>query len=239
VTLRPDELDALRLSLEVALVATILSLAPGLLLAWCLARLRFPGKALVDVLIHLPLVLPPVVIGYILLRWLGRASPLGGWIHEQLGIDLAFTPTAAMIAAAIMGFPLLVRSARTAFELVDPRLEAAARTLGAGRVRVFVAVTLPLAWPGILAGMTLAWTRSLGEFGATITFAGNIEGETRTLASAIYTAAQRPGGDAAASRLLLVSIAVSLAALFLSEWLHRRALRQRGLGDAQQGADRA
>ncbi len=231
--LRPDELDALRLSIEVAFVATLLSLVPGLALAWCLARLRFPGKALLDVLIHLPLVLPPVVIGYLLLRGLGRTSTLGGWIHDRLGVDLAFTPTAAMIAAAIMGFPLMVRSARTAFEFVDPRLEAAARTLGAGRLRVLVTITLPLAWPGILAGMTLAWARSLGEFGATITFAGNIEGQTRTLASAIYTASQRPGGEASANRLLLLSIAVALLALLLSEWFHRRALRQRGLGEAR------
>ena len=222
---RPDEIDALRLSLQVACTATLLSLVPGVLLAWLLARVRFPGKVLVDGLVHLPLVVPPVVVGYLLLRSFGRGSTIGAWLHDRLGIDLAFNWKGAMIAAAVMGFPLLVRSARTAFEMVDTRLEDAASTLGARPLRVFLTITLPLAWPGVLAGITLAWARSLGEFGATITFAGNIDGQTRTLASAIYSASQRPEGDAAATRLLVLSICVSLVALVVSELLHRRAKR--------------
>jgi molybdate transport system permease protein len=172
--------------------------------------------------VHLPLVLPPVVVGYLLLAVLGRRGIIGAWLHEGLGIDIAFTVTAAMVAAAAMGFPLLVRSVRLAIELVDVRLEQAARTLGATPWRVFMTITLPLALPGVLAGCMLAFARSLGEFGATITFAGNIQGETRTLPVAVFTSMQQVDGDAAAFRLVVVSIALSIAALVLSEVLVRR-----------------
>lgn len=235
MTPTPEELGALALSLRVSIAATLASLLPGLAIAWLLARKRFAGKALVEAIVHLPLVLPPVVVGYLLLRSLGGGSPIGGWLRDRLGVEIAFTWKAAAIAAAVMGFPLLVRSARVAIELVDARVEQAARTLGASPLRVLVTVTLPLALPGVLAGATLAFARSLGEFGATITFAGNIEGRTRTLPSAIWTASQTPGGDGAATRLIVLSIVVALAAVLLSELLVRRSLRHRrpdGGGDA-------
>lgn len=235
--LSSEEWDALRLSLWVAITGTSVSLVPGFALAWLLARRRFPGKALVEAIVHLPLVLPPVVVGYLLLRLLGRGSIVGGWLHDALGLDIAFTWKAAAIASAIMGVPLFVRSARLAIESVDPGIESAARTLGATPLGVLRSVTIPLALPGILAGMTLAFARSLGEFGATITFAGNIEGRTRTLPSAIYTASQSPGGDGAATRLLILSIVVSLGAILVAEFLHRRALRHRD-GRAERGEAR-
>ena len=227
MTLTPEETSALLLSLRVAAAGLLLSLVPGVAVAWLLARRTFPGKALLDALVHLPLVVPPVAVGYLLLRSLGRASHLGGLLHDHLGVDLAFTWRAAAIASAVMGFPLLVRSTRLAIELVDRRVEDAARTLGAGPWRVLLGVTLPLALPGLLAGCTLAFARSLGEFGATITFAGNIDGQTRTLSGALYTASQVPGGDDRATRLLAISVAVAVAALLLSEWLARRAAARR------------
>jgi molybdate transport system permease protein len=221
--LSPEELSALWLSIRVALVGVAVSIPPGVALAWLLARRPFVGKSLVDALVHLPLVLPPVAVGYLLLTFLGRRSLIGGFLSESLGIDLAFTWKAAAIASAVMGFPLLVRSTRLAIELVDRRTEEAARTLGAGPGRVAWTITLPLALPGILAGITLAFARSLGEFGATITFAGNIEGETRTLPAAIYTYTQLPDGDGPAMRLLAISIVVAFAALVASEFLARRS----------------
>lgn len=221
-----EDLSALALSLQVALFGLAGSLLPGFAIAWLLARVRFPGKAIVDAIVHLPLVLPPVVVGYLLLLSLGRRSPVGHWFHDSFGTDIAFTWKAAAIAAAVMGFPLLVRAMRLSLELVDPKLEDAARTLGASPFSVLLRVTLPLAWPGVLAGMTLSFARSLGEFGATITFAGNIAGKTRTIPTAIYAATQSPGGDASAMRLLVLSIGVSLAALLASEWLARRAARR-------------
>ena len=227
--LTSDEWSILLLSLRVSLVSVALMLIPGVACAWLLARKRFFGKAVVDAVIHLPLVLPPVVVGYVLLLALGRRGWIGGWLHEWWGIDLAFTWKAAALAAAVMGFPLLVRAARLAIELVDLRTEQAARTLGAGPWRVFFTITLPLALPGVMAGMVMAFARSLGEFGATITFAGNIAGETRTLPVAIFTLTQVPGGDAAAMRLVVISILLSLAAMIASEMLARRVSKRIGL----------
>jgi molybdate transport system permease protein len=205
-------------------------LIPAVACAWVLARKRFPGKVLVDAAVHLPLVLPPVVVGYLLLVVLGRRGMLGAWLYDGLGIDIAFTWRAAAIAAAVMGFPLMVRGVRLAIELVDVRIEDAARTLGAGPWRVFWTITLPLSLPGLLAGVVMAFARSLGEFGATITFAGNIEGQTRTLPVAIFTLTQTPGGDAPALRLVVISVLMSVAALVASELLARRISSRIGRG---------
>lgn len=222
----PEEWSALLLSLRVAFWSLAIMLLPGIACAALLARKQFPGKVVLDAVIHLPLVLPPVVVGYVLLLALGRHGWLGGWLFGSFAIEIAFTWRAAAIASAVMGFPLLVRALRLAIELVDQRLEQAARTLGAGPWRVFTTITLPLALPGLLTGMVLAFARSLGEFGATITFAGNIEGSTRTLPTAIYTYTQIPGGDGPALRLMLISIGLSFAALIASElcsrWLSGR-----------------
>ena len=220
----PAELEVLRLSLAVAAWALAASLPAAIALAWVLARRDFPGKTLVDAAVHLPLVLPPVVVGFALLVLFGTQGPVGR-VLEPLGIVFAFRWTGAALAAAIMGFPLLVRAIRLGIEAVDPRLEAAARTLGAGRARVFFTVTLPLAWPGVVTGSLLAFARALGEFGATITFVSNIPGETQTLPLAIYTYTQVPGGDEAAWRLAAASVLLSLAALSASEWRLRRARR--------------
>ncbi len=220
--LSPLEIDALLLSLRVAAVATVCSLPLGLAAAWLLARTRFPGKSLVDAAIHLPLVLPPVVVGYLLLVAMGRRGIIGAWLYDTFGISIAFTWKGAALAAAVMAFPLMVRAMRLSLEAVDQGLEAAARTLGAGRGRVFLTVTLPLMAPGILAGLVLAFARALGEFGATITFVSNIPGETRTLPLALYTLTQTPDGEAAAARLALLTIAIAVAALIASEWLARR-----------------
>src|ERR1051325_3161761 len=224
-----QELGVLLLSLRVSLVSVGLMLVPGVACAWVLARRRFWGKAAVDVLVHLPLVLPPVVVGYLLLVVLGRNGIIGRWL-ESMGIELAFTWKGAALASAVMGFPLLVRAARLSIEAVDIRTEQAARTLGAGPWRVFTNITLPLAMPGLVAGVVLAFARSLGEFGATITFAGNIEGHTRTLPVAIYTYSQVPDGDAPALRLILISVALSVLALAGAEVLARRAAARRGVG---------
>ena len=228
--LPPEALVALVLSLRVSLWATVLSLPFGVAVAWLLARRRFPGHGLVNGLVHLPLILPPVVTGYLLLIAFGRRGVIGHWLHEVLGVTLAFRWTGAVLAAAVMAFPLLVRAIRLSFEAVDPKLEEAAATLGASRLAVFVTVTLPLILPGVLAGAVLAFAKAMGEFGATITFVANIPGETQTLPTAIYTFLQVPGGDATALRLVLLSVAVALAALGLSEWLARRVARRvRGL----------
>ncbi len=227
--LTPIEVEAFRLSLWVSGWAVAGSLPVGILFAWILARLRFPGKTLVDGLVHLPLVLPPVAIGYLLLVVFGRKGIIGEWLHETLGISLAFNWKGASLAAAVMGFPLLVRAVRLSFEGVDQKLEYAARTLGAGPLRVFFTITLPLVTPGIIAGLILAFTRSLGEFGATITFVSNIRGETQTLPLALYTLTQVPGGELGAMRLCLICVATSLVALVGSELLARRfAVRLRG-----------
>jgi molybdate transport system permease protein len=227
--LTPVELEAFRLSLWVSGWAVAGSLPLGILFAWILARQRFPGKSLVDGLVHLPLVLPPVAIGYLLLVLFGRKGIIGAWLYETLGITVAFTWKGAALAAAVMAFPLLVRAVRLSFEGVDQKLEYAARTLGAGPVRVFFTVTLPLVTPGIITGLILAFARSLGEFGATITFVSNIRGETQTLPLALYTLTQVPDGELGAMRLCLISVLTAMVALVASELLARRfALRLRG-----------
>jgi molybdate transport system permease protein len=226
--LSTDESSALLLSLRVSICSVAMMLPPGIACAWLLARKRFFGKSVLDALVHLPLVLPPIVVGYLLLLTLGRRGWVGQWLFETWGVEVAFTWKAAAIASAVMGFPLLVRASRLAIELVDVRIEQAARTLGSSPWRVLWTITLPLSLPGILAGVVLAFARSLGEFGATITFAGNISGATRTLPTAVFTYTQVPGGDAPAMRLVLISVALSLAALFASECLSRRIARRIG-----------
>ncbi|HUH85990.1 MAG TPA: molybdate ABC transporter permease subunit [Stellaceae bacterium] len=224
--LSPIELETLSLSLRVGLWSVITSLPLGLAVAFLLARRNFPGKILVDGLVHLPLVLPPVVVGFALLVLFGRRGPVGAWLYGTLGVTFAFNWKGAALASGVMGFPLMVRAMRLSLELVDRRLEQAARTLGAGRVRVFLTVTLPLMAPGILSGVILAFARSISEFGATITFVSNIPGETSTLPLALYTLTQVPGHDADAWRLALLSVALAMAALTLSELLARRLGRR-------------
>ena len=221
--LSPEEWQAVALSLQVSFWATLASLPFGVLAAVALARWRFPGKTLLNGLIHLPLILPPVVTGYLLLVAFGRMGPVGGFLYDWFGITLAFRWTGAALAAAVMSFPLMVRAIRLSVEAVDPRLEQAAATLGAARPVVFVTVTLPLILPGIIAGAILAFAKAMGEFGATITFVSNIPGETQTIPSAIYAFLQVPGGDGRAFRLVVFSIALAMGALLLSEWLARRA----------------
>jgi molybdate transport system permease protein len=226
VLLSPAELEVLGLSLKVAFWGVLCSLPVALGLAYLLARAEFPGKVLLDGVVHLPLVLPPVVIGYLLLIALGRNGPIGAWLAGHLGIVFAFRWTGAALAASVMGLPLAVRAMRQAIEAVDRRLEAAASTLGAPPLAVFATVTLPLILPGVLNGMLLSFARSLGEFGATITFVSNIPGETQTLPLAIYSLTQVPGGDPQALRLCVLAVALSLSALVVSEALLRRARRR-------------
>jgi molybdate transport system permease protein len=220
------ELVAIKLSLRVAIVATLVSLPFGIAIAMLLARTRFPGKTLVDGIVHLPLVLPPVVTGYLLLIGFGRRGPIGAFLEQTFGLVFAFRWTGAALASAVMGFPLMVRAVRLSIEAVDRRLEDAAASLGARRIVVFATVTLPLVLPGLLAGAMLAFARAMGEFGATITFVSNIPGETQTIPSAIYTALQIPGAEMAAIRLSLVSIVISFSALVLSEVLAQRMRRR-------------
>jgi molybdate transport system permease protein len=222
-SLSPAETTALFLSLKVAFWSVAASLPVAVALAWVLSRLSFPGKSLLDAVVHLPLVLPPVVVGYFLLLLFGRRGPIGAFLDEYLGITFIFRWTGAALACAVMGLPLLVRAVRQSLDAVDRGLEAAAATLGAPPVWVFASVTLPLILPGILTGMLLSFARSLGEFGATITFVSNIPGETQTLPLAIYAFTQVPGGDAQALRLCILSIILSLGALMASEVLVRRA----------------
>ena len=224
--LAPAELEIVRLSLKVAFWSTLASLPVALALALVLGRLQFPGKTLLDGMVNLPLVLPPVVTGYLLLVAFGRHGPLGAFFEQVLGVQFAFRWTGAALACAVMGLPLAVRAMRQAVEGVDGRLEAAAATLGANRAWVFATVTLPLVLPGILNGLLLSFARSLGEFGATITFVSNIPGETQTIPLAIYGYTQVPGGDAQAWRLCVISIVLSLGALVASEWLLRAARRR-------------
>lgn len=221
--LSPEEWEVIALSLKVSGVAVAACLPVAFALAWVLARVRFPGRILLDAAVHLPLVLPPVVTGWLLLIAFGNNGPAGRWLAETLGFTFMFRWTGAALAAAIMALPLMVRSMRLSIEAVDRRLEQAAETLGASRGRVFASVTLPLALPGMLAGAVLGFARSLGEFGATITFVSNIPGETRTLPIAIYSALQVPGSEDAVTRLALMAVALSLAALVVSEVLTRRA----------------
>jgi len=218
----PEEWTAVRLSLLVATTATLVSLPFGIAIAWLLARRDFWGKGLLDTLVHLPLILPPVVTGYLLLITFGRRAPVGAFLADNFGIVFSFRWTGAALACGVMGFPLLVRAIRLSIEAVDTRLEAAAGTLGANPLWVFATVTLPLCLPGVIAGAILGFAKSMGEFGATITFVSNIPGETQTLPSLIYTFTQIPGGEAGAFRLTLVSIAISMLALLGSELLARR-----------------
>jgi molybdate transport system permease protein len=222
----PDEWVAIRLSLKVAGVATLLSLPLGILVAFALARGRFWGRALLDGLVHLPLVVPPVVTGYLLLILFGRRGAIGSFLEAKLGLVLAFRWTGAALACAVMGFPLMVRAIRLTMETVDRRLEQAAATLGASPAWVFLTITLPLSLPGIIAGVVLCFAKALGEFGATITFVSNIPGETQTIPAAIYSYTQTPGGDLGALRLSLISICLAFGALLASEALARWANRQ-------------
>ncbi|WP_394659729.1 molybdate ABC transporter permease subunit [uncultured Novosphingobium sp.] len=224
--LSPAEWGIVALSLKISAVAIVLMLPVAFGLAWLLARTRIPGKLLIDALVHLPLVLPPVVTGWLLLLAFGNNGWIGGPLARWLGVSLMFRWTGAALAAAIMALPLMVRAMRISIENVDRRLEGAARTLGASRAHTFWTITLPLAMPGLLAGTVLGFARSLGEFGATITFVSNISGETRTIPLAIYSALQLPGGENAVTRLALIAVALSLVALALSEWLTRSARRQ-------------
>ena len=218
----PDELGIIALSLRVALVSVIFSLPLAILVAYILARFSFPGKMLFDAFVHLPLVLPPVVVGFALLVLFGKHSPVGRLLDEWFGIVFAFRWTGAALASAIMGFPLMVRAIRLSIAAIDRRLEVAARTLGGSRSWVFASITLPLAVPGIITGMLLSFARGLGEFGATITFVSNIPGQTQTLPLAIYTFTQVPSGDAGALRLSIAAVLLSLVALAASEWLTQR-----------------
>ncbi|ULR32443.1 molybdate ABC transporter permease subunit [Dickeya fangzhongdai] len=222
------EWQAVSLSLKVSLVAVSCSLPLGILAAWVLARCRFVGKSLLDSVIHLPLVLPPVVIGYLLLIIMGRKGVVGSWLYSWFGFSFSFSWHGAALASAVVAFPLMVRAIRLALEAVDTRLELAARTLGAGRWRVFFTITLPLTLPGIIVGTVLAFARSLGEFGATITFVSNIPGETRTIPNAMYTLIETPGAEMQAARLCIIAIVLSLVSLLLSEWLTRWSRKRLG-----------
>ncbi|MBS9434987.1 molybdate ABC transporter permease subunit [Photorhabdus hainanensis] len=222
------EWQAIILSLEVSGMAVLLSLPFGILMAWILARFQFPGKSLLDSLIHLPLVLPPVVVGYLLLISMGRRGFIGEWLYDWFGISFAFSWRGAALASAIVAFPLMVRAIRLALEGVDRRLEQAARTLGANPLKVFFTITLPLSLPGVIVGAVLAFARSLGEFGATITFVSNIPGETRTIPLAMYTLIETPGAETAAARLCVIAIILALMSLMVSEWLTRWGRRRLG-----------
>ncbi len=222
-----EEWTAIGLSLKVGTIATVASLPVAIAVAWVLARGRFPGKALLDGLVHLPLVLPPVVTGYVLLLSFGRRAPIGAFLAEHFGLVFSFRWTGAALAAAVMGFPLMVRAIRLSFEAIDERVEQAAASLGAAPLWVFVTVTLPLSLEGVAAGAVLAFAKALGEFGATITFVSNIPGQTQTIPAAIYTYTQTPGGDLGALKLSLVAAAIALGALVVSELMVRRAKRGR------------
>ncbi|TQP77013.1 molybdate ABC transporter permease subunit [Vibrio cholerae] len=223
------EWAALALSLKVAGYATLWLLPIGILLAWVLARTAFIGKGLIDSLVHLPLVLPPVVIGYLLLISMGRQGFIGQWLYQVFGLSFSFSWRGAVLACMVIALPLMVRSIRLSLESVDQKLEQAARTLGASPMRVFFTITLPLTLPGILTGVMLAFARSLGEFGATISFVSNIPGETQTIPLAMFTFLETPGAEMEAARLCAISIAIALGSLFISEWLSRRMQRRLGL----------
>ncbi len=226
--LSPSESEALSLSLSVASRSLCLSLPLALLLSWVLTRRRFPGRTVLDAVVHLPMVLPPVVVGYLLLVLFGARGPIGGWLQRTFGIELIFTRNGAALATAVMSFPLMVRAMRISLENVDRRLEDAARTLGAGPIDRLVTITLPLMLPGVLAGAITAFSAALGEFGAVITFVSNIPGETRTLPLALYTALQTPNGEVEAARLAALSFLLGLGGLLLSEWFARRVQRLLG-----------
>ncbi|NIH12432.1 MAG: molybdate ABC transporter permease subunit [Serratia symbiotica] len=223
------EWQAVELSLQVSVLAVICSLPFGILMAWLLVRCQFPGKALLEGVIHLPRVLPPVVVGYMLLIAMGRRGVIGEKLYDWFGFSFSFSWRGAGLASAVVAFPLMVRAIRLALEAVDIRLEQAARTLGATPWRVFFTITLPLSLPGVIVGVVLAFARSLGEFGATITFVSNVPGETRTLPLAIYTLIETPGAETAAARLCVIAIVLSLVALMVSEWLARWSRNQMGI----------
>lgn len=222
------EWQAIILSLKVSTVAVIISLPFGIFMAWLLVRVRFPGKSLLDSIIHLPLVLPPVVVGYLLLISMGRRGFIGEWLYDWFGFSFTFSWRGAALASAVVAFPLMVRAIRLALEAVDQRMEQAARTLGASPLRVFFTITLPLSMPGIIAGIVLAFARSLGEFGATITFVSNIPGETRTIPLAMYTLIETPGAEMDAVRLCVIAIILALVSLMASEWLTRWGRKRLG-----------
>ena len=226
--LSPSEIDALSLSLAVASRSVLWSLPPAIFVAWLLTRRRFLGHAALDAVVHLPLVLPPVAVGYLLLLLFGTQGPIGAWLLSTFNVRLIFTRNGAALAAAVMSFPLMVRAMRISLETIDRGLEDAARTLGAGPFDRFATITLPLMLPGIIAGAVTAFAASLGEFGAVITFVANIPGETRTLPLALYTALQLPGGDAVAARLAILSLSLGMGGLLLSEWFARRIRRMLG-----------
>ena len=226
--LAPTEWQAVQLSLLVAFWASLLSLPLAVLVAYALARWQFWGRQLLNICVHLPLILPPVVTGYVLLLVFGQTAPVGRFLNDTFGIVLAFRWTGAVLAAAVMAFPLMVRAIRLAIEAVDPKLEQAATTLGAGPIRVFLTITVPMMAPGLVAGVVLAFAKAMGEFGATITFVANIPGQTRALPLAIYAFLQVPGGDASAVRLLVLSVFISVLALALSEWMARRVVHGTG-----------
>ena len=228
IWLSPDESEALHLSLSVALRSVAISVPAALVIAWILTRRRFPGHTLLDAMVHLPLVLPPVAVGYVLLLLFGARGPIGGWLERAFGIELIFTRNGAALATAVMSFPLMVRAIRISLESVDRGLEDAARTLGAGAIDRFATISLPLMLPGLLAGAITAFSAALGEFGAVITFVSNIPGETRTLPLALYSALQEPGGEHAAARLAVLSVTLGLAGLLVSEWFARRVRRMLG-----------
>ena len=238
MNLTPQEWYAVILSLQVGFWAALIGLPLAIALAWVLARTTFRGKIILDTLIHLPLVVPPVVTGYLLIQFMGRRSLFGGWF-ESLGFELSFNWKGAVLAAMVMSLPLMVRAIRLSFEAVDSRLEDAARTLGAGGLRVFLTITLPLAWPGVLSGVILGFARSLGEFGATITFVSNIPGETQTLPLALYSATQIPGGEPIALRLCVISILIAFVALVGAEVLARRGSYDVGSGRAGHACGRS
>jgi molybdate transport system permease protein len=222
------EIETLALSVKVATFCTLLISVPAIAVAWLLAKKEFVGKSILDGLVHIPLILPPVVPGFLLLLLFGNQGLIGKWIHETFGITVAFTWVGAVIASGVMAFPLIVRSIRLAIGQVDARLETAAQSLGASPFKVFLTITLPMAIPGVVTGLVLAFSRSLGEFGATITFVGNIEGETRTLPLAIYTYTQTPNGDFVAMRLVLLSVLIALAAIVFSNFLERKVAKRIG-----------
>lgn len=222
------EWQAIILSLKVSTVAVIISLPFGIFMAWLLVRVRFPGKSLLDSIIHLPLVLPPVVVGYLLLISMGRRGFIGEWLYDWFGFSFTFSWRGAALASAVVAFPLMVRAIRLALEAVDQRMEQAARILGASPIRVFFTITLPLSMPGIIAGIVLAFARSLGEFGATITFVSNIPGETRTIPLAMYTLIETPGAEMDAARLCVIAIILALVSLMASEWLTRWGRKRLG-----------
>ena len=228
IWLSPDESEALRLSLSVAIRSVAISVPAALGVAWILTRRRFLGHTLLDAMVHLPLVLPPVAVGYVLLLLFGARGPIGGWLKSVFGIQLIFTRNGAALATAVMSFPVMVRAIRISLESIDRGLEDAARTLGAGAVDRFATITLPLMLPGLLAGAITAFSAALGEFGAVITFVSNIPGETRTLPLALYSALQEPGAEHAAARLAVLSVTLGLAGLLVSEWFARRVRRMLG-----------